>query len=325
MNYNIINEYTDYLKKTYLEFFKIVFKNKYKKEDTLLFIEKYISVRYYNETNYPQVRDFTKRLNKELVDVVNALANDNNIDQLKNIVALFGYIPYFDDVNYVTEEMELLNSIVDDDIVKIADKDSLRSELKNWYYNLLNAKDLYNDAISSTSFNLLEKRLYRKLYSLELEYDIKISNLYSEYAIDKAYNTGIVNEDKAFVTYILASSLILNNAINLDFSRYFVVTLPNSLLEKEKKRNRLIKIFDNILAKKHIIIRITYAEYMEYSKIINDYINEGYTFGLELDSTFTGNIAELFLFPYILVYNGSEEYEMLLREKDHLKSKVIKL
>ena len=41
MNYNIINEYTDYLKKTYLELFRIVFKNKYKKEETLMFIEKY--------------------------------------------------------------------------------------------------------------------------------------------------------------------------------------------------------------------------------------------------------------------------------------------
>ena len=325
MNYNIINEYNDFLKKSYLELFKIVFKNKYRKEEVLVFLDRYISVRYYNETNYPQTRDFTKRINKELLEVVNNLANDDNIDHLKNYVALFGYLTYFDDINYVIEEMELINSLVDDNIVKIEDKDSLRNEIRGWYTKHLETKEAFNEAINSNSFGLLEKRLYRKLYYLELEYNIKISNLYSEYAIDRAYNTGIVNEDKAFVTYILASALILNNAIKLDFSRYYAVNFPNSLLGKEKKRNRLIKIFDNILAKKQMVIRILYADYIANKKIINEYINEGYTFGIELDSTFTGNITELFLFPYILVYNGSEEYEMLLREKDHLKSKVIKL
>ena len=325
MNYNIINEYTDYLKKAYLELFKIVFKNKYHKEEVSPFIERYINVRYYNETNYPTTRDFTKRINKELIDVVNKMANDDNIEQLKNYVALFAYLIYFDDINYVVEEMELINSIVDDDIVKISDKESLRNEIRDWYIKHVEAKDTFNSAIDSNCFGLLEKRLYRKLFNIELEYNIKISNLYSEYAIDRAYNTGIVNEDKAFVTFILASGLILKNAINLDFSKRYAVVFPQTLLSKEKKRNRLIKVFDNILAKKHIVIKIKYADYTANKKIINEYINDGYTFGIELDSTFTGNITELFLFPFILVYNGSEEYEMLLRGKERLKSTIIKL
>ena len=51
----------------------------------------------------------------------------------------------------------------------------------------------------------------------------------------------------------------------------------------------------------------------------------GYSFGIELDNKYTGNTSELVIFPYIFVYEDSPEYELLEREKDRLKSKIIKL
>ena len=47
--------------------------------------------------------------------------------------------------------------------------------------------------------------------------------------------------------------------------------------------------------------------------------------GIELDSKYTGITSELVLFPYIFAYEDSPEYEMLERDKDRLKSKIIKL
>ena len=325
MTYNIIKEYIDFIKKSYLELFKIIFKNKYDKYLSNMFIDKYISVRYYNETNYPSTKDFLTRINKELVALLEQVSTEENLDYLKNIIALFGYIVYFDDVNYITEDLELINYLVNDDIVKIDDKKDLKKEIKKWYIDFNNKKELFNSVINSKDFYLIESRLYRKLYSLTLEHSVKISNLYSEYAIDKTYNSGIVNEDKAFVTYILASSLVLNNAINLDFSKHYMLPFPSSLFEKEKKMARLLNIIDNDLARKCISIKITYTDYIKNKKVINDLINEGYFFCIELDSKYTGNVTELFLFPYVLVYNDTEEYEMLLRDKENLKSKIIKL
>ena len=325
MNYNIIEEYISFNREKYLELFKIVLGSKYQKYLCSLFIDKYINVRYYNETNYLTEKDFINRLNKELVDLTKKLSDDDNIETIKNIVALFGYIVYFDDVCVITQDIELINTLVTDDIVKIQNKEEVKSAIKEWYSGLKKGKESFNKAIETKDFSLLEVRLYRKLYNLELEHNVRISNLYSEYAIDKAYNTGIVNEDKLFITYILASSLVLNNATNLDFSRYYVVPLASTLFEKEKKFMRLINVINNSLAKKFISIRITYSDYKKYKNKINDLISEGYSFGIELDSKYTGNTSELVLFPYIFAYEDSPEYEMLVREKDKLKSKIIKL
>lgn len=325
MNYNIVNIYIDFLKKSYLEFFKIILKNKYSKELCLAFIDRYISVRYYNETNYSSTKDIVSRVNKELIDVLEENRDEKNIELLKNIVALFAYILYFDDVCFVVEDMELISLIVNDDIIKLDDKKEIKGSLKLWYVDFRKNKETFNRTLETKDFSLLEKKLYRKIYYLELEHAVKISNLYSEYAIDKAYNTGIINEDKCFITYIMASSLILENAINLDFSRHYTVDLPSSIFEKEKKLARLFNIIDNTLVKKYISIKVLYEDYMKNKDLINKYINDGYFFVLELDSTYDGNYTELYLFPYILVKEDTEEYDIIIRDKDSLKSKIIRI
>jgi hypothetical protein len=325
MSYNIIDEYINFLRKSYLELFKIIFGDKYRKDISSKFINKYIDVRYFNETNYSQTKDFMKRINNEFIDLVKKLETNDNIEELKNIVALFGYLVYFDDINYVVEDAELIDSLVNDDIVKMDNKKGIKKQTKDWYRELNNKKDSFNKAITTSDFEIIEKRLYRKLFYLSLEYNVKISNLYSEYAIDKAYNSGIVNEDKLFVTYILASSLVLNNAINLDFSRYYLVPIASTLFEKEKKFMRLINVINNPLSKKFISIKILYSDYKKNKSKINNLINDGYSFGIELDEKYTGNTSELVLFPYIFVNEDSPEYEMLMREKERLKSKIIKL
>ncbi len=325
MDYNIVNIYIEYIKKKYLELFKILLRGKYQKEMCLPFVERYINVRYYNETNYLPIKDFLNRINRELVDLVNVLANDENLDDLKNIVALFGYIVYFDDVAEVTNDMELIDTLVEDDIIRISNKQECKSELKEWYIDFKKDKEKFHSSLLTKDFNLLEDRLYRKLYYLVLEHNVKISNLYSEYAVEKAYNSGTIGEDKLFITYILASNLVLDNAIKLDFSRYYMVSFASTLFEKEKKCARLLNVLNNPLTKKFVSIRITYTDYKNNKNNIDKLINEGYSFGLELDSKYTGETRELVLFPYILVKEDSEEYTMLSREKHLLKSKIIKI
>ena len=135
----------------------------YQKYLCSIFIDRYINVRYYNETNYLTEKDFVNRINKELVDLTKKLADDDNIDDIKNIVALFGYIIYFDDVGIINHDMELINTLVTDDIIKVEKKDDLKQLIKDWYTSLKKGKEIFNNAISTKDFNLLEKRLYKKL------------------------------------------------------------------------------------------------------------------------------------------------------------------
>lgn len=325
MEYNIIEEYVSFVREKFLDFFKFIMRNHYRKNLCMIFIDKYIDVRYFNETNYITVKDFINRVNKELVDLTRKLADDDNIEDIKNIVALFGYLVYFDDVCVVSEEMELINTLVSDDIIKIEHREGLKVFIKQWYLELRDGKERFEKIMHTKDFSLMEERLYRKVYYLELEHNVKISNLYSEYAIEKAYTTGTVGEDKLFITYILASNLVLNNAINLDFSRFYLVPFASTLYEKEKKSARLLSILDNQLAKKYISLRITYSDYRKNKDKIDDLISKGYSFGLELDSKYIGNTNELLLFPYILVYEDTPECDSIMRDKDKLKSKIIKL
>ncbi len=325
MDYNVIDKYVIFIKKELLEFFRIVFKNNYKKSICMEFIEKYIAVRYHDETNYNSEKDFVKRLNKELVDVFNNNKENGNIDYMKTVVALFGYIIYIDGVCYVEKDLEILKVLVNNDVLKITDKDETLKILRGWYTSFKTRRDKFTDMIVSKDFNVLEDKIGRKLYYLDLTHSIKISNLYSEYAIDKAFNSGTVGEDKLFVLYIMSSSIVLNNAINLDFSRKYMVSIASTLFDKEKKLARLLNIISNPLAKKMISIKIKYSEYKENSKIIEKLTNEGYLFGLELDEKYEGNFNELLIFQYLLAKKDSDEYEFLINNKDKLMARIIKL
>lgn len=324
MDYNIINKYIDFVKGEYYSFFKLVLGNKYQKQLCTPFIDRYVEVRYYNETNYFREKDFINRLNSELVDIFNANYNEEVEDTLKNIVALFGYLVYFDESCFMDNIPLLIDTLVDDDSIKINHEDEIGKEINKWYNQFKKNRDRFNDMVMSKDFTLIEKRVYRKLYQLLLEHNVKISNLYSEYAIDKAYNSGIINEDKLFITCILGSLLVLNNAINLDFSRYYVIDMVTSLFEKSKKFNRLFNVLDNMLAKKFISIRINYSDYKKNKVIINKLINDGYSFGIIIDEEFGGNVDELVLFTCIYVDDDSE-YMSLLDEKKAIIPKVIKL
>ena len=324
MDYNIVNKYIEFVKSEYFNYFRLVLDKKYQKQLCIPFIERYIEVRYYNETNYFREKDFINRLNKELIDVFESTVDDENEDNLKNIVALFGYLVYFDNIGYVDDMQLIVDTLLEDENIKFERSDGLGKEIRKWYNQFRKNKDNFADVVISKDFTLIETRLHRKLYELTLEHNVKISNLYSEYAISKAYNSGVINEDKLFVTCILGSWLVLNNAINLDFVRYYVVDMPTSLYDKVKKFNRLFSLLDNVLVKKFISLRINYHDYKKNRDRINKLINDGYMFGIIIDDDFDGNINELVLFSCIYV-DGESDIRIILDENKQVMPKIIKL
>ena len=323
MDYNIITRYTKFLKREYLTFFRIIFSNNYPKEACSRFIDRYINVRYYNETNYRREKDFINRVNKELIALFKELKTEQNENKLKNIVALFGYIIYFDDIDAFVYEADLINTLIEDETIKIYSKNNVKEEILKWYVAFKKAKETFNNAIASKEFSLTESRIHRNTFKLDLIQNVRISNLYSEFAINKAYNMGTVYEQRLFITYIMSSYLLLEKARNLDFSKHYIVDFPNGLFEKEKKLKRLLNIFDNPLSKKYISIKLFYEDYIENRDVINEYISLGYSFAIVLDSKFDGDLENLIIFSYIFVNENHESYEMIMDNKDNIKSKIV--
>ena len=314
MGYNIIEIYTSFIYKKLLEFFKMVLKNDYTKKNCEPFIKRYIDVRYYNETEYTKEKEFIKRLNKELLDVYQDLVTEDNVSILRNIVALFGYITYFDDIYDIVLDMEVIHTLVTDDALKINHEEQLEKDLRKWYAELKKGKSKLENVVLSKEFCLSEKTVYRKTYEVSLDHNVKVSNLYSEYAVNKSYNSGVVQEDKLFIMAIMSTWEVLNSAIHLDFSKKYIITLPSSVLGKHSKWNRLMQIINSPLAKKFISFKINYSDYKAHENQVKDYMKNGFSFSVLVDKdTITKN--ELILFSYVFVYEESEIFDIILDSK----------
>src|SRR5574344_383774 len=252
-DYNIINEYYRHFKNAYFEFYKILLKDDYSKKLIEPFLDKYIEVRYENETEYPRERDAVNRIGKELHQVYDELYTDEFDNVLKNIYSLFGYIVYFDHVIFVEDDSSLLDCFFNDATLRVPRDKETRAKITEWYQNLTKSNAAFFKCLDTKSFTLKEKRIRRSIYELTLDQNVRISNLYSEYAIHKAFTTGIVAEDTLYILYIKATETLLSNAIGLDFSRKYIVKFTPTLWNKEKKKNQLFNILNNTLSKKYLL------------------------------------------------------------------------
>ncbi len=323
MDYNIVLKYISFVKREYLDFFSILFRNKYQKKLFEEFMDSYILVRYYNETDFHNEKDFMVRINKELIKIYEKNKNIYDEDLLRNIVALFAYVVYFDDVYEDENSASLIDDLVQDENIQIKDKEELKEQLLDWYLDLKENKEKFHNTINTKEFSIFKKRVSTKTYEITLDHNVKISNLYSDYAINKAFNSQIVNEDKEFVMAILTSHEVLKNAINLDFTKRYIFELVPSIVEKEKKMKRLFSILDNPLSKRYISAKITYEDYLNNKSIYDSYIVDGYSFSVVIDSKFKGNIKSLVLFTYIYISENNEYYKDIVNAKKELMPKII--
>ena len=127
-----------------------------------------------------------------------------------------------------------------------------------------------------------------------------------------------------FITYILATYNVLNNANILDFSKKYIVDFAESIFLKEKKRERLFAILDTTLAKKHVSIKINYSDYLEHRDYINKKIKQGYSFSVVLDKDEV-DLNELVLFSYVYVYEDSELFDIINNNENKVSAKIIKI
>ena len=325
MEYNIISKYIKFVKLELLEFIRLVIGNNYPKKVCKKYISKYIDVRYFNESKYANTRDFVTRLNKELLDVYNEFKTDEEDELLKSSFALFAYIIYVDDVYEVEDGDSVLDLLTSDENLKLNLTNESIKEIKKWLINYSRAKEKFFDGIVSNEFILTEKSVYRKTYLLGLDSNVKISNLYSEYAIDKAYNTPVINEDKLFIMLIKVSDEILKNAISLDFTRKYIIDIPSTLITKDKKFKRLLSTIDNTLARKYINLRFTYSTYQKNKELIDLIIKYGYNVAIIIDDAFKGKISTLAVFSYVFIYEDNEFFDMIKNDEDKIGSKIIKM
>ena len=248
--------------------------------------------------------------------------NEDKIEKIKNIFALFSYVLFIDGCTHFSDLNALLKSLFNDKNITLEYEEATKKELNTLVRDFINKKVAFFKIFKSDEFFLKGKR-YGNVFVVSLGQNCNMSKLYSEYAIEKAYNSDVVFENRQFVTLLLASSKILSEAIALNFSNNYVVDFPTTLLDKPKKIVRYLKALDDEMLRTKVHLRFKYKDYKEFNKEIKSLINQDYSVCLELDETYDINFDDLFLFTYLFIDPKYNYYENIMKYKDDIKTNII--
>lgn len=313
----LIDKYIKFVENFLTDFFKFILENRYEKSLVKPFIDKYIDVRYYNESDYSNY-PILDRINRDLKKVAKELilSKPKYEEDIKKIFSLFAYVLYIDDCSNYTSLTSLTNTMVSD--LGIVDSESL----KNLMSNFVKQRKEFIKNFDNKEFSIHKTRLARNIKKVNLDEDCKIP-LYSEDAIKRAYSSGTVFENRQYLLLLMLSGDILKSIIDLDYNETYIVDFPETLFGKDKKIGKYLKALDNKMIRPKISLLIGYEAYTKNKELINSFIRDGYSISVVLDEKYDENIKVLDLFSNVLVYEKYDYCDIILDNRENIKAKII--
>ena len=325
---NLYEEYLKFIEIFLIDYYRLILGDSYDKNIVNTFINKYIDIRYYNKCLYMSEPNFITRLNKELNLIAKEFINDNKddvlkVDKIKNIYALFAYVLYFDGVYPFNDLNELLKSFYNDKNITFSYSEDLQKKLNFLVRNFMSKRNEFFNLFKSNEFYLEGLRLPDDVYLLELKHNLKLSKLYSDYAIEKAYNAESVIENRFHLSLLIVTANILNDSFLLKYNTNYIINFPISLFTKDKKINKYLSLLENDYVKNKIHLKVTYDEYIKNRSEINNLIKNNYSVCLEIDDTFDMNLDDLVLFTYVLVNKNYKYYNNVVDSVKDIKTTLL--
>ena len=145
-------------------------------------------------------------------------------------------------------------------------------------------------------YNTLSKK---NMYAIELNHNIAFSKIYSDYIVDKTYSEGLIAEDKLAVLLTLLSSEIVNNMMNCEFNKKYVIYIPESVYKKSNKMDDIFDMFEDEYAKNNIIVLLQYSKLTENKDIIKKLVKAGYHFAVDINETAKFKVSDQEMFEII--------------------------
>lgn len=308
MSCNVVFEYINFSRNNINEYIKMAMKKKYDKEMFLELIKTYIDVRYYNlyENN---CNTFEANINYHMKEkTLDLMAkNEEKRDIIKLMFGLFKFVLYMDNVINVVSVDELVDKICNYLDNKISLDSDFEIKLKEMLKNNEKRKKVLFDSFDNKDFFIVRKKTnIKKLYNVSIDYNLHFPKLYSEYAINKVFNGGIISEDKLYVEYYLISDIILKQIIDGNFSINYLIDFNADMIDKKNKMSRLLNIIDSDIVKDKVNLKIKYCDFKNNKDYIYDLIKDGYKFAIILDDSYNSEKIsqnKLQVFSYILTNN----------------------
>ncbi len=307
---NAINEYINFEKSNIILFAKEVLSEYYDEEMFEKLLTTYVESRYYNYNNFCKKtlsEDIFGELKKTLTRLVEGTDKDTK-KKLKEMYVIFYYVMIFDGVidvdekklvsllcSYRLELFDLEDMIFKENMFKLlANVARKRKE----FFSTFKCEDFEINRSSTSNINITD---------IVLRHRINFPKIYSEYAVDRVFNTGIINEDKTMVLYYLTSYYIMKDIKDCEFDDYYLLDFPCSLFENRDKLETLLEIVDNDIFRNQTIFKISYDDYGKYINNVKDMMREGYKFALIAndEELKDNNLVLTTIFEYIIVDKDS--------------------
>lgn len=302
---NNIDKYIKFIKDYLTEYFKLIVKDKYKKIVYNEMLNTYIDIRYFNkyDKKYKQIE---KNIEYYIQENLRTLIEEDNklVKNVNELYYFFWYLLYLDNTLEYDNLDKLIDKIIIDRKEKLDLNDDITKELKGLVKESEKKKNNFFNEYLSDTFNLeLKSTNIKNVYNVLFSYNIKFPKIYSSYSINRVFKSDIISEDMCFIEYNLISKIVLDNIINKEYNKEYLVDFPFIITSKKEKTNRLLNIITNDLIRENVIIKVTYEYYTKYKSFISDLIKDGVEFAVIIDDTFDyeeSSIIWLNIFTYII-------------------------
>lgn len=302
---NNIDKYIKFIKDYLTEYFKLIVKDKYKRIVYNEMLNTYIDIRYFNkyDKKYKQIE---KNIEYYIQENLRTLIEEDNklVKNVNELYYFFWYLLYLDNTLEYDNLDKLIDKIIIDRKEKLGLNDDITKELKSLVKESEKKKNNFFNEYLSDTFNLeLKSTNIKNVYNVLLSYNIKFPKIYSSYSINRVFKSDIISEDMCFIEYNMISKIVLDNIINKEYNKEYLVDFPFIITSKKEKTNRLLNIITNDLIKENVIIKVTYEYYTKYKSFISDLIKDGVKFAVIIDDTFDyeeSSIIWLNIFTYII-------------------------
>ena len=328
---NIVDEYVNFTEKNIKQYMKMIFANKYNAKLVDAYLKTYINVRFYNICDVQKKsRPFYLKIMDELDKKYENLLKEYNKEAAENIFNVrqaFYYILFWDNVR----DVDSLKSIKDikETVDKIAilreekfgikKDDDFKKNLYNQIKDDMTKKGDILDKFESNDFslNLQKNKKPDNVYYSKLEYNIRLPMIYSQKAIERVYDEGIIAENKLKVEYIMLSMIIMKDIVNGNFEDIYIAEFTPVLLKKQKKMNSILEIINNSMIQDKICLNISYKDFIENRNTVLEYIRKGFKFSIMLDDNFKeiSELDKLKMFNFIIFNKKNGLYKEIAKCK----------
>lgn len=327
MTINIMNEYIELTKKQINEYMKLVFEEKFNQTYCELFSERYINIRYFNyyeneyhESTRKKILDHLKKVGEEII-----INNIQDRELIETMRVFFYYVLYFDNVVYYKDLKQKIAKInkVKKRVFNTETYD-FEEKLYQKMQEIVNEKEELIKRFSSEEFYIKLTNYPDKLkvYRVNLKFqNIKFPLEFSDFAINKAFQIGLVSEDKLVIEYYLVVLQILKDVLKLNFKKKYVLEFAETLLKKPKKIRGFLNIINNPIIQEKISLKIKYEEFLKNSETVFELMREGYKITVILDNSFEPNfknIESLQMFEFVIINRNLKNYVEIMNSIENL-------